>query len=455
MFACLVVCGASSACQDEGYRVVVQAPNDTRIARAEVSVLDSCADLSILGEAPRVALARAEISGGRSEPIGAVPEGVYGLYARAWDQACRLVFAGCREVSLEGGGRGTLVVELEPVEAPPCAGACVEGLCAGEGGDDGGVDRDGGGDPDAGAADAGPSCDDPPTVVGGVETGGWAVAVAVDGSTAVVTNWELGVAIVDVSEPATPAVVGSVDTEAWAYCAELTGTVAYVCDDNAGLWLIDVAIPSAPEVLSRVDTPGFATDVTVAGTVAFVADWFAGLQVVDISDVEAARTVGTLDTQKRNVGAVAAQGSTLLLGMGDEGLWVLDVSVPSEPAVVTVLDTPDAAGKAVFSGSTAFVSLGESGLHVIDVSDPAAPAIVGSVDLSEAGDLAFREPYVFVTSGTGGLSIVDVTDRESPTLVATVDTRGSAMGVALTGRLALVSSGFDGLQIVDLGCYAP
>ena len=79
-------------------------------------------------------------------------------------------------------------------------------------------------------------------------------------------------------------IIGSVDTPGYARSVTVVGTTAYVADNNSGLQVIDVSTPASPQIIGSVATPGHAYDVTVVGTTAYVADNNSGLQVIDVSN---------------------------------------------------------------------------------------------------------------------------------------------------------------------------
>ena len=55
--------------------------------------------------------------------------------------------------------------------------------------------------------------------------------------------------------------------------------------DNVGLRVVDVSEPTHPTLVGFYDTPGEAYGITVFGNSAYVADAGGGLQAVDVSDL--------------------------------------------------------------------------------------------------------------------------------------------------------------------------
>ena len=72
-------------------------------------------------------------------------------------------------------------------------------------------------------------------LAGNYDTSGYAQSVAVSGGYAYVADWEDGLVVVDVSEPANPARAGGYDTSGSARGVAVAGDYAYVADGNSGL----------------------------------------------------------------------------------------------------------------------------------------------------------------------------------------------------------------------------
>jgi len=80
-----------------------------------------------------------------------------------------------------------------------------------------------------------------------------------------------------------------------------------------------------------------------------------------------------------------------------EGLAIVDVSDPANPALAGSYDTPDYAVGVYVSGDYAYVADWHSGLHIIDVSDPANLAPAGSYDaLTDTFGVFISGGYVYV-----------------------------------------------------------
>ena len=127
-------------------------------------------------------------------------------------------------------------------------------------------------------ADEGPGAQ--VVLMGSYDTSGYVRGVAVAGGYAYVADYENGLVVVDVSDPANPTRVGGYDTSGSAQGVAVSGGYAYVADGGSGLVVVDVSDPVNPTYASGYDTYGSAYDVAVAGGYAYVADIDSGLVVM-------------------------------------------------------------------------------------------------------------------------------------------------------------------------------
>jgi hypothetical protein len=176
------------------------------------------------------------------------------------------------------------------------------------------------------------------------------VALSADGRIAYLSYWDLGVIILDVSEPATPRFLGRfaepLTDEGNTHSVSVTrdGHLLLVGDETSGppwgrLRLVDVSDPSAP-----VQVGGFATADAVSGkhgdvyaysihnplvddrfpTHAYLA-WYAdGVRVIDFSDPSRpAELASWVPPHGGMTWNVAFDGDLLLAGDIQNGLYVL------------------------------------------------------------------------------------------------------------------------------------
>lgn len=131
------------------------------------------------------------------------------------------------------------------------------------------------------------------------------------------------------------------------------------------------------------------------------------------------------------------------------GMLVFDCSDPVNPIEVASLPLSGVPWDLCFRGNYAYVSV-FYGLNVIDIADPLQPRLVGSVPLHNSIGLTVKGSYVFITDYTAQkLYVVDVSSAAHPEIVAELNSPGGPWDVAITGNLAVVTTG-NSVMTVDV-----
>jgi hypothetical protein len=184
------------------------------------------------------------------------------------------------------------------------------------------------------------------------------------------------------------------------------------------LEIFDMSSPTNPVRVVTYNTGGSASSVDVSGSYAYLADGVTDLQVLDVTNPANPRRVGSYDTDEwNNIGA-------------EHGGAALQMQV---------------VGRLVYSA-------GEDGLHILDVSDPTNPARLGGFNIipfqyafSVSGHYAYAAYYSF-TRGLVFLYVLDVSDPTNPALVGGYPIDGLA-SIQVVGRRVYLAT--DNLLIYE------
>jgi len=100
---------------------------------------------------------------------------------------------------------------------------------------------------------------------------------------------DVGLLVIDVTNPEEPGIVGSVNTPGYeALGVAVSGAYAYLANYDAGMQVVRISNAAHPVIVGSVDTPGptigpypdLAVKVTLSGSYAYVANGAAGLAIV-------------------------------------------------------------------------------------------------------------------------------------------------------------------------------
>jgi hypothetical protein len=292
--------------------------------------------------------------------------------------------------------------------------------------------------------------------LGFYDTPGEAFGVAVSGNYAYVadggegteTDWDTGLRVVNISNPAAPSETGFYDSPGSSFSVAVLGNHAYLADGTQGLRVVNITNPSSPVEAGWCYTPGYAYGVAVAGSYAYVASGSGGLQVVNIANSSAPFEAGYYYSPGW-AGGVAVSGNYAYVADGNRGLRVVNITNPSSPFEVGFYDTPGNASGVAVSGNYAYVADGGAGLRVVNITNPAAPFEVGFYGTPwGTSDVAVSGNYAYVADGGGGLRVVNITNPAAPYEVGFY-IGISAQSVAVQGNIAYVGVPGYGFGIYD------
>ncbi len=243
---------------------------------------------------------------------------------------------------------------------------------------------------------------------------------------------------------------GAFDTPGTAHDVELAGDLAFVADYDQGLRIVSLADPAAPFEVGAYDSPGTATDVWLHLPYAFLADGGGGVRIVDVSDPAAPVSAGVFVTAGY-VTEVSVQGDVAAVGIGALGVQFIDISDPAAPVNLGAIETPGYAYALTFVGRYVYVADGATGLLVIDAVDPEAPVQVGSYDTAgSAYDVLVAGRRAYVADYGRGVVILDLPTPTTPVLLGSYDTPGQARGLALDGSFLQVADSGAGVAVLDV-----
>ncbi|MBO8166587.1 MAG: leucine-rich repeat domain-containing protein, partial [Kosmotoga sp.] len=189
------------------------------------------------------------------------------------------------------------------------------------------------------------------------------------------------------------------------------------------------------------------TNLLESGDIIVATGGSEGIFIFDVSDPSNPIQVGHLDADGYAVG-VHVSGNYAYVADRKNGLVIVDITAPTNPVQVGHLDTLYAEGVYI-SGNYAYVADGGNGLVIVDITDPTKPVQIGHLDTNYALGVHVSGNYAYVADHSNGLVIADVTDPTNPVQVGHLD-KAEAWGVHVSGNYAYVADRINGLVIADI-----
>lgn len=229
--------------------------------------------------------------------------------------------------------------------------------------------------------------------------------------------------------------------------------------EGPSLVVSDFSNSAAPVERGRIALPTIVQDIVVVSNIAYVADEVAGLYAVDVSTPTAPAIVGFFDTEGSATGVAVSDGRAYVAD-GSAGLQILDVTNPAaivrRGQLVTAGRATRLAVGAISSKLYAFVAEGYDAngghaLRVIDVTTPSTPVEVTNVPAQSVigiTDVKLVGTKLYVSDSLVGVKIFDASNPTNLVQTGSFDPGGDAFIDVVGNRLYTCPNGR--LRVADL-----
>lgn len=236
-----------------------------------------------------------------------------------------------------------------------------------------------------------------------------------------------------------------------ALAVETNGSLAFV-GVGPRVEIFDLTKVGHPWVGRTAILPGVVRSLTSAGERLYASLGSQGVVILDISDPANPAQIGTFSTDGR-VTDVAIFGDYAYVTSVFDSFRIFNVSVPSAVTLVAEYGAIFIAEGVKVSGGYAYVAAGEDGLVVVDVSAPATPQPAARFDTGGyARDVVVGGMLAFVADGYGNptILVISLENLANPVLVNTIQTPGEAYALDFYKNTLLVATWDQGMYVVDI-----
>jgi len=178
-------------------------------------------------------------------------------------------------------------------------------------------------------------------------------------------------------------------------------SIMYVCGGKVNgvsnyLCLLSLDDPENPTYLTNYNTHGYVHDIYVIDNIGYLNAGNNGLHIVDFSDINAPQTLGSLTDYPyqgyNHSGWLNSSGDTYIFADENHGyeMKICNVSNPNDIIVNTTflsnIDVNSMAHNLIIKDDYVYVSHYHDGLWIWDISNPSNPVVVGSYDTYNPDD---------------------------------------------------------------------
>ena len=209
---------------------------------------------------------------------------------------------------------------------------------------------------------------------------------------------------VDLTDPAAPVEWSRLELPGTGTGSSLLEGAAVIITEYDGLLVVSIADPTVPEVVVQLPIDGYGIDVEIAGDLAYVAT--SGIAVVSLADLSQPALLGALSTGRPTY-SIVLDGDRAYLGESSI-MRIVSVADPAQPCELGLHTFGLGARLAVVDGLLA-VGLGWQGVRLVDPSDPSDVQWVARFDTAgSARQVVVVDDMMYVADQDGGLVILKV-----------------------------------------------
>jgi hypothetical protein len=148
---------------------------------------------------------------------------------------------------------------------------------------------------------------------------------------------------------------------------------------NWYLLSLDLSQPTDPLVLNRTSLSTQPTHIAIDDDLVFVSAYLE-LVIYRMYDSGALSWQGALSFGPNSLPRkLIPKQDFAFLSYGTDLLGILDISNPSRPREISIIETPGQVADITLSGDLLFIACNAAGLQVVDVANPRSPRFVGNL----------------------------------------------------------------------------
>ncbi len=256
--------------------------------------------------------------------------------------------------------------------------------------------------------------------------------------------------IIDVRDTTNLEIVGRYNTiSGYTFGISAVGNLAYLVgegdlyDTSGWFRIIDISAPSNPTETGYAPIMRSPRDISADTNYAYIVG-FETFQIVEI-DTSPPRVIASLDYPYAELRSVTKHGN-YAYAFVDSSVCIIDLSDPLNPYEIgrygVPYYTPNGMVSLFLADTILYVADDTAGLFVLNVSDPHNPTLISNYrDDGAASDIYVLGNYAYLADEWAGLKVLDVSDPHNITEISSYSTSVNATRVYQAGDKLYLSLG--------------
>ncbi len=214
-----------------------------------------------------------------------------------------------------------------------------------------------------------------------------------------------------------------------------------------------IDFPFAPVIPNPTLSSFFASlsapqNMIFTGNRLYLASSKIGLVIYDLSDINQPKIISPTSAQNPphgNASSIAVAGNLALIGRGDQGVDVVDITNPISPKVLSTIKLENSAIDVAISGKYAFVATGGESIDIFDLTFSYVPKKIKTItNLENLAQLKIIGNKLIMTSyltSSGKLRIFDISQPDNPQPIGSLNLEGgqnSGFNLSVSGNLIAI-----------------
>ncbi|MDY0190755.1 MAG: hypothetical protein RBR22_08480 [Desulfuromonas sp.] len=155
------------------------------------------------------------------------------------------------------------------------------------------------------------------------------------------------------------------------------------------------------------------------------------ISAVLTTNLQTPQTIISNNSTWQHVRDIAMQGHNAWMANSSSGVLCYDLQDPAHPILKSVLQLKAITWRLAIADNKLFVAAGKSGLFIIDISKPSAPAVISTHPDYIVSDVEVKDNIAILATAKHGLVFIDISDIDKPQQITSSKVIGNLQAVTI------------------------